>query len=396
MNFQNPTPFQMHATRVSMDDARLLTYYDFAAQNETPPYLELHRDAAMQHPAGAGRVLANPPEIRWNPLLSEWTVYAASRMSRPMLPSKDACPLCPGVLELPLPYQIAIFENRAPSMARVPNAPLPPLFSTSDASTRDQLFDAQLPASGQCDLVVYAQQHEAKLAAMPVENIACLVEAWRARYAEIIARDDIRFASIFENKGRDAGMTLDHPHGQIYAFPFLPPQIQSHYDATMRTGGEVWRRVLAREENDGTRLIAQTPGFLAAVPYYARYPYEVHIWARRDGVSSLLEMTPQERRELAAMMKNIVSRYENLWPDNAFGFPTLMLMQQMSKLPGSENYRFHIEYLPLQRSADKLKFRASIESGTGTFLNDALPETQAAQLREAAPQDVVLPNLVFN
>ena len=385
----------MHQTRVAMDDARILTYYDFAAQDESPPYLQLHQSAAQQHPAGDGRVLANPPEMRWNPLLSEWTVYAASRMSRPMLPSKDACPLCPGVLELPLPYQIAIFENRAPSMARVPNAPLPPLFSQLDASTREQLFDEKLPASGQCDLVVYAQEHEAKLAQMPVEKIACLVEAWRARYAELIARDDIRFVSIFENKGRDAGMTLDHPHGQIYSFPFLPPQIQSHLGATIRTRGEVWARVLAREESDGTRLIAQTEGFLAAVPYYARYPYEVHIWARREGVSSLLDMTPQERRELAAIMKNIVSRYENLWPDNAFGFPTLMLMQQMSKLSGSENYRFHIEYLPLQRSADKLKFRASIESGTGTFLNDALPETQAAELRETAPHEIVLPNLIF-
>jgi UDPglucose--hexose-1-phosphate uridylyltransferase len=388
----SPQLFQMHQTRVAMDDARVLTYYDFAPQHEAPPYLALHRDAAVQHPPGNGRILAQPPEMRWNPLLREWTVYAAARMSRPMLPSKDACPLCPGILELPLPYQIAMFENRAPAMAHVPGAPLPPL----DASTRDDLFDLKLPASGGCDMVVYAQEHDAKLAQMPVENIACLVEAWRARYGDTIARDDIRYVSIFENKGRDAGMTLDHPHGQIYAFPFLPPQLQSHLEETQRTRGEVWSRVLAREESDGTRIIAQTEGFLAAVPYYARYPYEVHIWARREGVSSLLEMTPQERRELAAMMKNIISRYENLWPENSFGFPTLMLMQQMSKLPGSENYRFHIEYLPLQRSPDKLKFRASIESGTGTFLNDALPETQAAQLREAAPHEVVLPGIVFD
>ncbi len=316
---------------------------------------------------------------------------AAGRIARPMLPSKDACPLCHCSLELPLPYQVTVFENRAPAMAHIPgDAAVPPT---------QNVFELTAPARGRCDLVVYSQQHDTKLFMMPPHEILCLVEAWRDRYRELTELPEVRFVSIFENKGREAGMTLDHPHGQIYSFPFLPPQVQAKWQQTQAFGpgpNGLWDRIIAKEARDGVRVIAQTDGFLAAQPFYARYPYEVHVWARRDGVCSLLEMTPQERRELAALLKNIASRYENLWPDAKYGFPTLMLMHQLSKGSGVENYRFHIEFLPLQRSPDKLKYRASIESGTGTFLNDALPENQAAELRAAAPQNLAMPNVIFS
>jgi len=378
----------MFKTPVAMPDGRTVTYYDFAAPDQSPPYLEQHRNAAQAQPAPGPRVLPQPSEMRWNPTLAEWTVYSAARMSRPMLPSKDACPLCPGILELPLPYQIAIFENRAPALSHIPGDVTLP--------SAQSVFELTAPGRGRCDLVVYSQQHGAKLAAMPVNDIYCLVEAWRDRYAELIALPEARYVAVFENKGREAGMTLDHPHGQIYAFPFLPPYVQRQWEqSTAFAGRGLWERVLDKEERDQVRIIAETPGFLAAQPFYARYPYEVHIWARRAGVSSLLEMTPDERRQLAGLLKNITSRYENLWPDAAYGFPTLMLMQQLSKLHGVENFRFHIEFYPLQRSRDKMKYRASVETGTGTFLNDALPETQAAELRAASPQHVELPNILF-
>ena len=378
----------MFKTPVAMPDGRTVTYYDFAAPLNPPPYLEQHQNAAREHPPQGPRVLPQPSEMRWNPTLAEWTVYSAARMSRPMLPSKDACPLCPGILELPLPYQIAIFENRAPALSNVPGDTTIP--------TPQNVFELTAPGRGRCDIVVYSQQHDAKFAAMPVNDIYCLIEAWRDRYAELIALPETRYVAIFENKGREAGMTLDHPHGQMYAFPFLPPYVQRQWEqSTAFAGRGLWDRVLDKEERDEVRVIAETPGFLAAQPFYARYPYEVHIWARRAGVSSLLEMTPDERRQLAGLLKNITSRYENLWPDAAYGFPTLMLMQQLSKLHGVENFRFHIEFYPLQRSRDKMKYRASVETGTGTFLNDALPETQAAELRAASPQHVELPNILF-
>ncbi len=265
------------------------------------------------------------------------------------------------------------------------------------APQSDNVFEKTAPARGRCDLVVYSQEHDSKLASMPVNDIYCLVEAWRDHYASLVAQPDIKCVSIFENKGRDAGMTLDHPHGQIYSFSFLPPNVQKQWEQTvaLTQNGGLWQGIIDKELREGTRVIAETDGFLAAQPYFARYPYEVHIWAKRAGVNSLLEMTPDERRQLAGMLKNLVTRYENLWPDNEIGFPTLMLMYQLSNLSGVENYRFHIEYLPLQRSPEKLKYRASVESGPGTFLNDALPENQAAELKAALSPAVELPDILF-
>jgi UDPglucose--hexose-1-phosphate uridylyltransferase len=384
-----------------MEDGRTLTYYDFAPQSTPPPYLEAHRAAARQHPPTGPRVLEKPPHLRWNPVLAEWTVYAPARMSRPMLPAAAACPLCPGILELPLPYQVAIFENRAPGLAYIPGAGETGAAGTGTDELPDtrEAFEIIGPARGRCDIVAYSQRHDARFFQLPLTDIYGLVEAWRARYRELMALPFVRCVTIFENKGREAGMTLDHPHGQIYAMPFLPPLTQRKWDQTRAfaaRGESLWQRVIAKEQKDGVRVLAQTEGFLMAQPFYARYPYEVHIWSKRAGVSSLLEMAPQERRELAGLLKNITTRYENLWPNAKYGFPTLMLMQQLSALEAVEEFRFHVEFYPLQRSPDKLKYRASIESGAGTFLNDATPEAQAAELRATAPHDVKLPPALFN
>lgn len=375
--------FRMNKTKVGMGDGRNVTYYDYAPIPDTPPYLQIHQKSAAECAPGGRRALNQPPELRWNPTLAEWSAYAPFRMARPMLPSADACPLCPGVLELPLPYQVAIFENRAPALSYVPGAGQAP-----DAS--DQ-FTLSAPANGHCDMVVYSQEHNSRLASMPVNDVYGLVEAWRDRYRELLDYPEVRSVAIVENKGREAGMTLDHPHGQIYALPFVPPILRRQWDQTRVWAGRegLWEQVISRELNDEARVVAQTPGFLAAIPFFARYPYEVHIWARRPGVNSLLEMTPDERRQLAGMLKNITSRYDHVFAeDDKYGFPTLMIMQQLSKVEGCEEFRFHIEFYPLQRSPDKLKYRASIESGTGTFLNDALPETQAAILRGLEPHQV--------
>lgn len=371
-----------------MNDGRTLNYYDFAPAGVSPEYLALHQQAAQNYPPRGPRTLPHPSEMRWNPTLNEWVVYAAHRMSRPMLPSPDACPLCPGILEIPLPYQIAIFENLAPALSNLHQASAP----TEDIA--DNVFERTQTAYGHCDLVVYSQNHHGKLSLMQPNEILFLVEAWRDRYQQLCEFPGTRYVAVMENKEREAGMTLDHPHGQMYAFPFLPPITQKQYQQTLAQP-DLWQRIIEKELQDNSRIVAQTDGFLAAVPFYARYPYEVHIWATRPGVSSLIEMTPQERRELAAILGNVTARYENLWPDAKFGFPTLMLMQQLTNVRLAEDFRFHIEFYPLQRSPDKMKYRASIETGAGTFLNDALPENQATELQNSAPQKIQLPTIIF-
>jgi UDPglucose--hexose-1-phosphate uridylyltransferase len=392
------TQYTMSKTPVGMDDGRTLLYYDFAPQGQTPEYLPLHQQASRENPPPGPRTLPHPSEMRWDPTRGEWVVFAAHRMSRPMLPSPDACPLCPGIVEIALPYQVAIFENRAPALCNAHEESTPAESTPAHAPQNDVLGFTQV-ARGHCDMVVYSQQHNSKLPLMPVNEIYCLVEAWRDRYAQLMKLPAVKFTAILENKGRDAGMTLDHPHGQIYAMPFLPPIQQSQWQQTLSTPN-LWNRIIEKEQKDGTRIIAETSSFLAAQPFYARFPYEVHIWAKRDGVCSLIEMNPQERRELAGLLKNITTRYENLWPGSKYGFPTLMLMHQFSRaedggFEGAESFRFHVEFYPLQRSPDKLKYRASIETGTNTFLNDALPETQAAELQQVEPREVELPTIIF-
>ena len=389
MNSEVLQPYQMTKTPVGIEDGRTMTYYDFAPIGKAPEYSEAHNEAAKLHPAPGPRELPTPSEMRWNPTLGEWVVYASHRMSRPMLPAPDACPLCPGILEIPLPYQIAVFENRAPALCNLHEA------TASEAAVGDDVFELTKVARGQCDMVVYSQKHNSKLARMPVNEILFLVEAWRDRYAQLTKKSAAQYVAIMENKEREGGMTLDHPHGQIYTFPFLPPFVQKQYQQSLAQP-DLWTRIIQKEQRDLSRIIMETEGFLAAQPFYARYPYEVHIWAKRDGVSSLLEMTPQERRELAGVLRNITARYENLWPDAKYSFPTVMVMQQLTNIEKAENFRFHVEYYPLQRSVDKLKYRASIETGAGTFINDALPETQAAELRATAPLEIELPDIIFN
>lgn len=394
----SPTLWQMHQTTVAMPDGRHLTYYDFGPrqgpsgntdESSQALWLEVHRGAAREHPPGPERILPHPPEMRWDPVRGEWVIYAAYRMNRPQLPERSECPLCPGGKELPLPYQVAIFENQNPSLCRVPES-----FTKPEA---DSVFSMSTWARGHCDMVVYTMDHDCLFCDMPVNSIACLVEAWRARYQNLIERPEVKYVAIVENRGREAGMTLDHPHGQIYALPFVPPVLQAQWNNTLQFGSPdtLWDRVIEKELQDEVRVIACTPGILAAVPYFARHPYEVHIWARRPGVHSLLEMHPEERRELAAVLKNVTLRYHHLWTESRYGFPTLMLMQQISQMEQAQLYRFHIELYPLARSPQKLKYRASIETGTGTYLNDAYPEAQAAQLRATQPLELEWPDICF-
>jgi UDPglucose--hexose-1-phosphate uridylyltransferase len=158
------TPYRLHQTLVRMDDGRTLRYYDFAPALSLPPHFEAHQNAAREFVPTGNRVLENASEMRWNPTRGEWTVYAAHRMNRVQLPSRDACPLCPGVLELPLPYQIAIFENRSPSMHYVPGDPNTPV-------PGQNVFDMTVPARGRCDMVVYSSDHDTKLPQMPLVDV---------------------------------------------------------------------------------------------------------------------------------------------------------------------------------------------------------------------------------
>lgn len=322
--------------------------------------------------------------MRWNPLLEEWVVTATHRQQRTYKPPKEYCPLCPtepGAFPTEVPageYEIVVFENRFPSFRTPPAEP--------DVAG-DALYRVA-PAEGFCEVVLYSPDHERTIAEMSEEHIAHLVEVWTDRYIELGGKEGIEYVLIFENRGEAVGVTLHHPHGQIYAFPYVPPIPGRELEASRRhleQTGECLLCEVARREEKGPRLLEAGDHFVTYVPFFARYPYEVHI-ASRAHRASLAELSGEERRELARAIKAQAVRYDNLF---GFTLPYMMVMHQAPTGPGSHpEAHFHIEFYPLNRTADKLKYLAGCESGAGTFITDMAPEEQAERLRNAGREQM--------
>lgn len=325
-------------------------------------------------------------ELRWHPILEEWVITATHRQDRTFFPPPDYNPLAPTKpggfpTEIPAPdYDIVVFQNKFPSLQ--PHPPQPAVEGTDLMPVR--------PAVGVCEVVVYTPQAEATLAQLPLEKIEHLVWVWTDRFEALGARDDVDYVFIFENKGREIGVTLVHPHGQIYAYPFVPPKLQTELNSARKhwekTGRCLFQDVLDQELSDGRRIVTENDSFVAAVPFFARYPYEVHITARGQGKTALTDFTRAEQRDLATILKTILGKYDNLFHTS---LPYMMVLHQRPSVGPSEDYphyRFHIEFYPPNRTKDKLKYLAGSEAGAGAYINDTLAEEKAAELRALEPQ----------
>lgn len=318
-------------------------------------------------------------ELRWNPLLGEWVATATHRQERTFLPPADFCPLCPTKpggfpTEVPEPaYDIVVFENRFPSLRRDPPAP---------AVEATELYPVR-PGQGVCEVVLYTPHHNATLASEPVEQIYKLVQVWTDRFRTLGALSFVDYVFIFENKGEAIGVTLHHPHGQIYAFPFIPPRVARELEQSLahhqKTGRCLICDIIKDEQSDGRRIVATNDSFVAYIPFFARYPYEVHLAATRH-LQALTDMEDGEQRDLAAMLKMLLAAYDKLFN---LSFPYIMSVHGRPSDGGNyDHYHFHIEFYPPLRTATKLKYLAGSETGAGMFINDTLAEEKAAELRE--------------
>ena len=321
-------------------------------------------------------------ELRWNPIAREWVATATHRQDRTFLPPAGYCPLCPTQpdgfpTEVPAEsYEFVVFDNKFPSFRMDPYEP------AVEGST---LYPVA-PSVGACEVVLYSQRHDATLTACSVADLTRLVRVWRDRYEELGKRPEIDYVFIFENKGEAIGVTLHHPHGQIYAFSYLPPKIERELESQAmhheQTGRCLHCDVIAEERADGRRIVAESEHFVAFVPFYARYPYEVHLYAKSH-LSSLADFSAADEHDLARLLSVVLRKYDNLW---GFSFPYMMVMHQQPTdgraHPGSH---FHIEFYPPHRTREKLKYLAGCESGAGTYINDTLAEEKAAELRALAP-----------
>ena len=304
-------------------------------------------------------------ELRFNELRDEQVVYAIHRQERTFLPPPDHCPLCPtraGGARTEIPFEafeIAVFENRFPA------------------------FEAPL---GAAEVVVYTDQHEGSLATLAPRRAEDLMWVWRHRYLELGAREDIDYVMIFENRGVEVGVTLHHPHGQIYGYPFLPPVPALELAASARLGGCAPCELLRDELDDGRRVVYENQRVVAYVPFAARWAYEVHVTLRAHR-PSLLDCDADELRLLASALQALVRGYDALFDKP---FPYVMVVHQAPTTPAPDPAaasapvgHLHVEFYPPLRTADKLKYLAGSEQGAGTFISDTLPEESAVALREA-------------
>lgn len=315
-------------------------------------------------------------ELRWNPILREWVATATHRMDRPQLP-EDWCPFCPSSGRVPGQYDVYIYPNDFPTFRTPPYEPL---------IQGTELFPVREPV-GVCEVVLYTPEHDTTLTYLPVDHIVKLIHLWRERYEELGSREEIQYVFEFENKGEVIGVTMPHPHGQIYAFPYIPPKIGTELDSAREhrehTGRCLFCDVIEEERRDVRRILLENEGFVATVPFYARYPYEVHLFSRRH-LLDFTQFEEEEIRDLARILKCVLLKYDNLY---GFSFPYMMLIHQQPT-DGADHgyYHFHIEFLPPYRSRTKLKYLAGCESGAGTFINDSSPEEKAQELRDTEPR----------
>jgi len=326
-------------------------------------------------PSPSAQPVAANSHLRWHPLRGEWIAYASHRQHRTFLPPPEWNPLAvttdaAAPTEVPAgPWEVAVFENLFPTLTGLAHDP-----PESIVETR--------PGRGACEVVVFTQDPTASLGRLPLDRIALIIDVWADRYEALGARDDVDYVFPFENRGVEVGVTLHHPHGQIYAYPFVPPvaareleQQKAFHDAR---GRGLLEDLLTREVADAARrVIYRGEHVLALVPVCARYPYEVWVAPMRPA-PSLAALTSAERQDFARALKTVILKYDGLWQRP---FPYIMAFHQAPTdgRPHPEAH-VHVEFYPAYRMPNRLKYLAGSESGAGAFTADTLPEEKAKEL----------------
>ncbi|HID16671.1 TPA: galactose-1-phosphate uridylyltransferase, partial [Candidatus Bathyarchaeota archaeon] len=239
-------------------------------------------------------------------------------------------------------------------------------------------------AAGHCEVIVETRRHEGDLSDLSVEELQKVIDVFADRYEKLGAKKYVKYVFEFRNKGRAIGVSLHHPHSQLYAFPFIPPKIRRELasaKAYMKKFGEcLFCRILEEEKDRGERLICENEAFACFLPFFAKWPYETHVYSKRHA-QSLLDFGSSERRSLAKILRDVTAAYNNLF---SFSMPYVMAIHQ-KPTDGKDysHYHFHIEFYPPYRTKDKLKFPAGIERGAGVFGYDGNPEEKARELKRA-------------
>ena len=302
-------------------------------------------------------------------------MVSAVRRERPNVEDVQ-CPFCPGSAEVPDGnWDVLVLENKYPSLMRDPPPPdelgIPPYRMGE--------------SYGACLVIVLSPSHTTHLAGMPVAHVKKIVETWEGLYKEFSGDPKIRFVLIFENRGKEIGVTIEHPHCQVYAFPFVPPLIRREMESSRRylarEGRCLFCDVIKAEISSGARVVFENESFVSFIPFAPKMPYGVAIYPKRH-VPDLMGLTHEEELGLSESLKQVVTRLDGLF--NREMAYSMVLHQQPTDRAASDYYHLHVEFYPKYRERDKLKFLAGVELGAGTMTYDYAPEEKAAELREVS------------
>ncbi|WP_406344105.1 galactose-1-phosphate uridylyltransferase [Streptomyces sp. NBC_00648] len=347
----------MKKTSTRLADGRELLYYDSRD--------DVVRDETDTRPLDP---VSTASEVRRDPLLGDSVAIASHRQGRTYHPPADACPLCPSRdgrhSEIPAAdYDVAVFENRFPSLAG---------------------------AFGRCEVVCFTPDHDASFADLTEEQAALVLEAWTDRTAELAELPQVEQVFCFENRGAEIGVTLGHPHGQIYGYPFTTPRtalmLRSLAEHRERTGGRnLFDDVVERELAERVRVVLEGEHWVAFVPYAAHWPYEVHLYPRRR-VPDLRALDDEARTEFPQIYLELLRRFDRIFGDAEPPTPYISAWHQAPFSESADRHEFalHLELFTVRRTSGKLKFLAGSESGMSVFINDVPPEAAARRLREVA------------
>jgi len=355
----------MYKRRLTKPDGRSLLLY---GRNPIPDGLEAPSP-------GAGAARTPNAHLRWHPLRGEWVAYATHRQNRTFLPPPEYNPLAITTdpahpTEVPAgPWDVAVFENLFPTLTLAAHDP-------------PELSVPTEPGKGVCEVVVFTQDGSASLGRLPLAHLELLLEVWADRYTDIGSQPDVKYLFPFENRGVEVGVTLHHPHGQIYAYPFVPPvaarelQQQAAYYERNRRG--LMEDFILHELREQVRMLYDGPEAAAFMPICARYSYEVWVAPKR-AAPSFAALTDAERRDFARALKTVLMKFDGLWQKP---FPYILAFHQ-APTDGEDHPEAHLhaEFYPAFRMQGRLKYLAGSEIGAGVFTADTLPEQKAEELR---------------
>ena len=342
-------------------DGRELFYFD-DADTTLPPERAIDTRELEPRPETA--------VMRQDVLTGEWISVAAARQNRAFLPPAHLDPLAPSTpanpSEVPSRYDVAVFENKSPSFG--------PSLGEPDLDGVD--FNRSAPAVGRCEVVCFSPESEGSFAGLTESRSRTVIEAWAQRTEALSAMPGIEQVFPFENRGEAIGVTLHHPHGQIYAYPFVTPRTQRLLASVAALPG-LFERVL-ESERAGERVVLSGEHWTAFVPFAARWPIEVHLLPHRH-VPDFAATSEAERDELATLYLRLLRGIDALYETPT---PYIAAWHQAPVSVGRDDIRLMLQLTSPRRAENKLKYLAGSEAAMGAWIGDGTPEATAALVRE--------------